>query len=293
MSFCLACKRKDSIERCTNKSLANFMYCGRHVKIVNVKPWIHSMPVLLSKIVRIQAIWRGRMVRKPLKLAGKGVLKRSICVNDEEMITMDSKEKLHPYDYFSLEEDGTVWFFDQKTMIQWAQKELTVRNPYTRKQLSNEDTARIRNLYVWRRRNKMEVFHEKPEELSIVEKRHKRWMRIVQILREAALGEIHHENFIALNYPQLATLVNSIVEDMRWWIHEKPGRNTKYLRWMLNIRNLMHSYRHNIDLSSDIACVILTILHDSPKIHDFAFQVYTGYLRAAAILHMPLYEQQI
>lgn len=282
MAQCLACKRKDSTERCINKSIVNFMYCGRHIKIKDVKPWIAWRPILLHHIIRIQALCRGYIARKPLKLAGKGVLKRSLCINDDEMITMENKERIHPYNYFSLEEDGKIWFFDQRTIFQWAQKDLIIRNPYTRTQLSNEDTARIRKLYVWRRRNKMEVFHDVPPETNSFEKRDKRWMRIAQIMREAG-HSIHHEHFICFNYPQMATFVNSFAEDLRWWTHEKPGRSSKYFRWMLNIRNMMHTYQHNSDLSSDIACIVLTILHDVPKIHDVCFHIYTGYTRASIV----------
>lgn len=256
------------------------MYCGRHVKIKDVKPWIAWRPILLYHITRVQALWRGYMVRKPLKLAGKGVLNRSICINDDEMITMESKDRLHPHDFFSIEEDGKVWFFDQRTIFQWAQKDLIIRNPYTRTPLSNKDTFRIRTLYVWRRKRKMDVFHEPLPEMTLLEKRDKRWMRVTQIMREAGYDEIHHENFISLNYQQLACFINSVTEDLRWWTSEKVGRNSKYFRWMLNLRNMMHTYHYNLDLSSDVGCVLLTILHDIPKIYDICFYIYTGYVRA-------------
>jgi hypothetical protein len=281
---CLACKRKDSMERCTNKSLPNFMYCGRHIKIKDVKPWIASHETLLCKIIKIQAIWRGILCRRPLQLAGKGVLKRSLCVNDEELITLDDKHTISPFDFFSLEEDGKVWFFDQKTINQLSQKDLVVRNPYTRRQLSNEDMARIRKLYVWRRKQKLPVFHDIQEPLNAIEKRDRRWLRIVQILREAGFEEIHYEHFIALNYPQMATFVNSLVEDIRWWTHEKSNRPSKYVRWLINMRNLMHTYRHQIDLSSDIACILLTILLDVTKIQDISFHIYNAYQRAEVIV---------
>lgn len=289
MAQCLASKRRESTERCENRSLANFMYCGRHVKIKNVKPWIAWRPILLDTLVRIQAIWRGYLARKPLRLAGKGVLKRDACVNDEEMVTMESKHSLHPHEFFSLEEDGKVWFFEQKTIIQWAHKDLVVVNPYTRKQLEPSDMARIRNIFVWRRKNKMPMYHDDPPELNAIEKRDKRWMRVVQILREAGYHEIHHENFISLNYPQLAMLVNSMVEELRWWAHEKTIKTNKYFRWMINMRNLMHTYKHKSDLSSDIACILLTILHDVSSIHDMSFFIYTSYNRASEVLRFALF----
>jgi hypothetical protein len=231
-------------------------------------------------------MWRGYSARIPLKLAGKGVLKRALCVNDDEMITMESKDRLHPYDFFSLEEGDKVWFFDQKTIFQWAQKTLTVQNPYTRKELSNEDTSRIRRLYVWRRRNKMEVFHDVQPQLTETEKRDKRWLRIAQIMREAGYSDIHHEHFICFNYPQMATFVNSVTEDMRWWTNEKPGRSSKYFKWLLNMRNIMHTYTHNVALSSDIASIILTILLDIHKIYEVCFHVYSGYARAVEIINI-------
>lgn len=283
MVQCLACKRKDSTERCINQSIVNFMYCGRHVKIKDVKPWIAWRPVLLHHIVRIQALWRGYIARKPLKLAGKGVLKRNICINDDEMITMESKDTIHPYDFFSLEEDGKVWFFDQRTIIQWAQKDLVIRNPYTRTQLSNKDTARIRMLYLWRRKRKMEIFHDKPTELSPLEKRDKTWMRIAQILREFGYDEVHHEYFISLGFSRLGIFINSLVEDFRWWTRQKNGRSAAYFRWLSNIWNMMPAYNNHVELSTDIAYILLTILHDMPLIETACFYIFKAYSRASVV----------
>jgi len=251
--------------------------------------WITTRPTLLRILVRFQAYCRGFIARIPIRYAGKGVLKRSLCNNDDEIITMESKTEVHTLDYFSVEEDGKVWWFDQRSMIQWSQKELDVRNPYTRTLLSRDDTRRLRKLWIYRRKHGMSVYHEGQQpSMTRIERRDNRWLRIAQILREHDY-EIHHENFISLDYPHTMLMINTLTEDTRWWNANTSDPTVyKYHNWLKNLRNCMHTYESMTLLSSDIASLLLSALYDIHPMTEFVYYIFTAYTRASAVI-IPTY----
>lgn len=278
---CLACKNKSSLDRCERKALSNLAYCGTHMKCKKINQWALRHPAVLKGVIRIQSRIRGVIARTPIRLAGKGVLKRSLCHNDEEIITMEEKTKVHPHDYFSIEEAGKVYWFDQRSMIQWSQKELEIRNPYTRTPLEKEDTRRLRHIWNFRQKNGMEMYHagQRPA-MTPSERRDNRWLRITQILREHGYEEIHHENFISMDIPSLAIFTNALTEDTRWSYFESHDPNLyRYHMWLKNIRNAVYTYGSTTQLSADIAGIILTIMYDIQDLEDFAFLVYGAYYR--------------
>jgi len=224
-------------------------------------------------------------VRIPIRYAGKGVLKRSLCNNDDEIITMEDKTEVHPHDYFSVEEDGKVWWFDQRSMIQWSQKELEIRNPYTRTILSKDDTRRLRKLWIYRRKHGLPLYHEGQQtSMTRIERRDNRWMRIAQILREHEY-DIHHEHFISLDYPHMMLMINTITEDTRWWYsHTSDPTVYKYHNWLKNMRNGMHTYESMTLLSSDIASLLLSALYDIHAVHEMAYYIITAYNRSSAVI---------
>jgi hypothetical protein len=81
--------------------------CGKHAKVKNLRLW-KDVNNLDDKAVIIQKVWRGHSVRDWLRIAGPGVLNRSVCHNDEELVTMDEKKSVNPFDYFAFEEGGKV-----------------------------------------------------------------------------------------------------------------------------------------------------------------------------------------
>lgn len=280
---CLSVKNKTSTERCTARALRNCMYCKRHMKMRTPIPWV--TPSIGECIIKFQALWRGFQARVPLKLAGKGVLKRSLCHNEEEIVTLETN--IHPYDFFSIEEDGKLWWFDQRTLYQWSLSSMDIINPYTRTQLKPSDTKRLRAIIRWRKRNKLSLYHEDPPVLGMLERRDLRWMRVAQVLREDG-HSIHYEHFNTLSYSQFIVFVNSILEDIRWWTYEKQNRTRKYYLWLKNLRNIMHSYHQNRNgLSCDIGSILMMILDDIKHTSQISYYIYTGYQHANSISDFP------
>ncbi len=71
----------------------------RHIRM-NTPParWMDAHAGHVSRIIKIQAIFRGWRLRKRLEWAGAGVLRRSECVNEEDVATLDEIQTLHPDD---------------------------------------------------------------------------------------------------------------------------------------------------------------------------------------------------
>ena len=283
---CLACKNKSSLDRCEKKALStpaggSFLYCGTHMRSKKIKQWITKHPGVLRGIIRSQALMRGILARVPIRLAGIGVLKRSLCHNDDEIVTLEGKSEVHPHDYFSIEEGGKVYWFDQRSMIQWSQKELDIRNPYTRTILSKEDTCRLRKIWTFRQKNGMQLYHPgQQSSLSLIERRDNRWLRIAQIVREIGY-DLHHEHFISLEIPQLAVFINGLTEDTRWMYFESHDPNLhRYHTWLKHIRNVIYTYGSTTQLSYDVAGLLLAIMYEIRDLEDFVFLVYGSYHRA-------------
>jgi hypothetical protein len=281
---CLACKTKVSLERCEAKALTNLAYCGRHMRCKRTNSWVSKHAALLRYIVKFQAHCRGFIARRILRLAGKGVLRRGACHNDTEIVTLEEKTDVHPHDYFSIEEDGKVWWFDQRSMFQWSQKELEIRNPYTRSLLSKDDTRRLRELMIYRRRRGLSLYHiGQQTPMDEIEKRDNRWMRIAQILREHEY-DIHHEHFISLDFPKLFLLINTLTEDTRWWhAQSKDATLQKYHLWLKNMRNVMSTYTSMTHLSRDIAGILLTVFYEVNGVNEFAYYLFSAYNRISAL----------
>lgn len=270
---CLACQNKKTSERCSKNALHGCVYCGTHMRTRRVTSWL-TKPTLRA-IRKFQAVVRGVLVRSYLRMAGKGCIDRRVCNNDSDLVTCDEKHEVHPMDYFSVEQDGKVWWFDQRSFFQWSQNDLAICNPYTRTPLTAEDTRRLRALVRYRKMHRKPLYHDgQPPPMTVLDTRDNRWMRVCQILREFAYPE-HHEHFISLDYSRLCTLVNALVEDTRHWT---VMPNQKYHTILKNLRNLMHTYYTDRQLSLDTATVLLTILMDIPSASRFAGFIHQAFV---------------
>ena len=105
---------------------------------------------------------------------------------------------------------------------------------------------------------------------------------MTQVMREHGYDEIHHENFISMNIPQFAVFINSLTEDTRWLYFENHDPNLHRFHSLLkNIRNAAYTYNCEIQLSSDVATLILSIMYEIRDLEDFVFLVYGAYHRAS------------
>lgn len=285
---CLSCKNRNTTERCDKNALRGCIFCGTHMRMKTPRHWIVMNPQIRKSLIRAQAIWRGYWVRYKLKLAGEGALKRSICHNDDELVTMESKTDISPFDYFSITQDGKVWWFDVKTMLDWSTKNLVVTNPFTRLPLSAMDTRRLRDIRFYRNRLREPITHIQHEELpTLMERLNVRWLRVTQVIHECGFGEmdIHPEHFLGMSWGNMRLFVGHMVQQTRFWMYERTdgkdpyaihSRRAKCHIWLRSIRNSFHCYSDVVVLSYDISRVLLGCIQMLKDPLDFVFFILSA-----------------
>jgi len=153
MQTCMAVKNL-SFERCTSKALQGLPFCTRHARARTPLLWIETLRVHESKVIRAQACVRGWIARLRLRLAGPGVLSRKHLMNDEELITMTSKDRQHPLDFISFEEQGKVWWFSFSSLWKWCSQSSDPINPYTNVAIDSDTMRRVYELYYFKQRHR-------------------------------------------------------------------------------------------------------------------------------------------
>jgi hypothetical protein len=278
MVRCMSTKNKGSDEQCSANALLNLNFCGTHARSKHPKIW-SGFQDHASKIVKVQALWRGYVLRNQLKLAGPGVLRRSLCHNDEELVTGDEKTKQDPLSYFSFEENGKIWWFDVRTMIQCFHKHIEPQNPYTRTPLTIETRKRLRNVYTFRQRNHLSCFFQ-AQEHTVQSRMNERWMRVSQMLEEHGFYQIDPLLFTTLNNSQLFVFLQILLRELKLWSfeHTKPGsRRNRYLRWTQNVlRRHFIATLNRDEYCSAIGGLCLAILQDCVDPYPVCFMIMSS-----------------
>ena len=89
---------------------------------------------LSSIIVKIQKVFRGIIQRKYNVLHGPAFLKRDLCTNQSDFLTMEDMKDMEPIQFFSFKDvDGFVYGFDVISLYNLILKSgKTIQNPYNR-----------------------------------------------------------------------------------------------------------------------------------------------------------------
>jgi hypothetical protein len=164
MNRCVAVRRQGSHEPCPANALRGHTLCGRHARMRTPVLWVDVNATSAPPIVRMQSCVRGWLIRRRLSYAGFGVLRRKDLANDEDIISYDHKDRVHPMDYISFEENGKFWWFTFGSLWTWCMRNPT--NPYTKVPLSTETRKRLRTIWGYKRRHREEIPAEStdPEE---------------------------------------------------------------------------------------------------------------------------------
>lgn len=281
METCNSCKNKTSLERCTSRPLKGLQFCGKHVRVKQPRLW-HIENNIESKVTIISKIWKGYFLRKLLFLAGDGVLRRNICHNSEELISGDEKEKVEPLFYFSFKESGKVWWFDIRSIISCMNQNLKPQNPYTREPLSIETRKRIRYLYNYRLRNKLEVCYDKSIKYTNSAITQRRWTRICQILEENAFEDVVPTMFSTMNKTEFYIFLVLFFNDVKIWAadHKHPGsRRQKYIVFTRNLLAKKHLILDAEDFSYSVAGLLLSLLNDCAEPYPLCFIIMSSLYR--------------
>ena len=205
---CASCQNSTTNARCMTAAISGLQFCGRHAKVKTPRIWAEINNVE-PKVILIQKIWRGFSIRNRILECGPGVLNRALCQNDEEIVTMESKHRQHPLDYFSFEEGGKVFWFDIESITRFVFDTSTPVNPYTRQPITLETRRRLRRKYFRIRKGR-------------VLDSSKIWIQICQILEENGFEGINPMLFESLNRTQFSVFLNLLKSDLTAILAESP-----------------------------------------------------------------------
>jgi len=278
MTLCAACKSLTSTDRCIYEAMNGIIFCKRHSKVKNPRIWA-SINNIIPKITLIQKMWRGYHIRRLLRLAGPGALDRRKCSNKEELFTFDEPNTVSPFDYFGFEENGQLYWFDIRSIIQSLDSTDELTNPYTRQQIPSDVKKRLHQIHALRLRRRLQTLHTAEPIRSMDEILLNRFRHVSHILQANDFFGINPESFISIGAINIGFYVISLFEGFNDWANEhanKPdSRRHKYLLYIhdLPIKFQHCTYRQYLYVMSSI---LLFILNDSPDTFQPCFIIMSG-----------------
>jgi hypothetical protein len=127
------------------KNLRLFITGSKSILIERIEIYFEQF----SKIIKIQRIFRGFIVRKSFQLRGEAFKNLSICVNNTDFYTLEPLAEIDFELFFSYKDDNNFCYgFNITSLIQLMKnKTVDVLNPYNRDNISNQIKKTIFSLY--------------------------------------------------------------------------------------------------------------------------------------------------
>jgi len=274
----MSCRSKSSNERCKSARIKGLTLCGRHVKSKEPRLW-HIVNNLDPKVTLISKMWRGYAVRIRLRRAGPGVLKRSLCHNEEELVTMESKDKYDPFEFFSFQEGDKIWWFDVRSIISCLDRNINPINPYTRQPLSLDTRQRLRSVFKHRIFNQMSTSHS-PQRYTLQDVVDRNWLRVCQVLHENGFEDIEPRIFSRLSKSDLLVIIGFLVVDMRILAEEHPKSSKRHRYYAILKRERDVSFATSQrTIRLQVSGLISHIMHDMVDVYPFCFLVMSALYR--------------
>jgi len=279
MVICASCKNKTSNDRCSSNALPGISLCGRHAKMKSPRLW-NVVNNIDKNVTLISKFWKGYFTRKILKLAGPGVLNRSLCNNTDEIVSLEPVTTIDVFNYFSFKENDKIYCFDIRTILDIVNTSLNPINPYTRQAIVIDDRRRLRELHAYRIRNNLEITHNltKTVQSAIIN----RWTQICQIVEENGFFNVNRDLFTDLNKTQLYILLTMINNDLKTWAAEHKPPHSKRFLYVFWTNNLLKKFSQLIsprDYSFFVSSILLSILYDTSEPYNVCFIIMSALYR--------------
>ena len=148
----------------------------------------------------IQTAWKNW--KKMNNKQGPGFLNKSLCVNDEDFLTFETKEEISDIYFFSFKEGNSVFFFDIRSFKKLV--DTNAVNPYTRTNIP-EEAIKAMNDRLLDLKNNPEYKDFPKEKLTEEQKRNLWIVKIFQTIDslEVAAGGVSHNHFKDFTFNQL------------------------------------------------------------------------------------------
>ena len=269
MAQCAALRNKKSTDQCGSVALLGHTLCGVHARAKTVHLWADVNRDKIKRFTKVQALYRGWCVRKVLALAGPGVLRRKDCVNDEDLSTLEHKDRQDPMTYFGLLEGGKVWWFDFATAWEWFTRTVAPTNPYTYTPISYADLSRLRAIHLYRRRHRLSV---PPPPLDLKANILRRWTILSHVFRGYGFDDVHPHQFANLSRDNVRIAFRFLAEDLN--AMPNPNRRTVAIVARGNVYTANSSATYIIN-----ALNMMTIMLTDNQSYDIVFLLLSALYR--------------
>lgn len=277
---CVAVRKRGSVHPCDHEALPGMEWCGQHARMKNPPTrWLDARASHVPNAIRIQAVFRGWRVRRRLALAGPGVLKRSLCVNEEDVVTLDEMKKIPVEDYFGWEEHGKVWGFHVLTLLQMLRGSLHPTNPYTKGDIPREARKRLRRVMYDRVRQRKNLSHSPAiaSEALVIQQ-----TNLCQNLEENGFEDFHPEMWNALSRMDTFAFLDRLSQILRGWAMEPPYRAWReaYAGWVRQVaRDNVHQTPWVLRWATARICNVLFAREVQP--YEIAFHIVSAYTQVS------------
>lgn len=242
MNRCIAVRRQGTTEPCPAMALRGHQLCGRHARMSQPTLWIDANCDAVAPITKIQACVRGWLVRRRLSYAGFGVLARGCMTNDEDIISYAEKNRVHPMDFFSFDDNGKFWWFTFDSLWTWCMRSEVPVNPYTKTPLSTEARKRLRTIWGYKRRH-CEPLPEEPTDYH--ERLHYRVNLLIQHFADYGFVGVPPQMFLRFSKPDYITMFVLLQRDVETVISEKDPFQRRIRLLCTNRTSVQTSLQNN------------------------------------------------
>ena len=256
------------MDPCPSKPLKSHTLCGKHARVRAPVLWATANQRRATGLEKAQAIVRGWLVRLRLRRAGRGVLSRKDLANDEDLVTCVEKERQHPFEYFSFEENGKTWWFDFASLWNWTTRSIRPVNPYTKTPLPAAVLRRIHAMWAYRCRTRQTM----PEESTNYDDRlQNRWIAICQIFHLNGFLDVHPRMFVRMTVLQYVAMFTLLQRDINTVFPMTDSFAATALRLCERMRNARYAVDTNpYILQSTFTLLWILALHKDPYIMSFS-----------------------
>jgi len=177
---------------------------------------IFSFLYLSSFIIKIQKVFRGYIVKKYKRLHGPAVMKRSLCTNNTDFVTMESLDEISFHQFISYkDEDGFIYGFDISSLFNlFTKNDSVIKNPYNRNLIPDFLIKNIKTILVLSKILKIQIVLSIEDDTPVISEEKVVELRALSLFQNIdALGNYSNCNwFLSLNRNQIIKFIRELAD---------------------------------------------------------------------------------
>ena len=177
---------------------------------------IFSFLYLSSYIIKIQKVFRGHIVKRYIKLHGPAAIKRNLCTNSTDFVSMEPLEEIKFNQFLSYkDEDGFIYGFDITSLFNLFSKNGNINNnPYNRNKIPDTILKNIKTLLRLSKILKITIVLDLEDETPSISEEKVVELRALSLFQNIdSLGNYSNCNwFLSLNRNQIIRFVRELAD---------------------------------------------------------------------------------